>query len=284
MQLRSARLWVNGWGEVLYNAGMPARERSFRVEAIVLRHSDWGEADRLISLFTRESGKVRAVAKGVRKLRSRKAGHLEPFMRTRLQLARGRDLPIITQAETINAYMPLREDLLLVGYASYVIELLDRFTYEEGENRSMFRLLNETLSRLASLEEPALVVGYYEMRLLDLLGFRPQLTRCARCDKEIQPEAQFFSAELGGALCPSCGLQVVDSRPISKDALKFLRHYQRSSYEEARRARVPQAKRREMEAVMQHYLTYLLERGLNSPQFIKRVKSLKRRESEQKDE
>ena len=275
---------VNVSGEVFYNAGMPTRERSFRVEAIVLRHSDWGEADRLITLFTRESGKLRAVAKGVRKLRSRKAGHLEPFTRAKLQLARGRDLPIITQAETINAYMPLKEDLLLVGYASYVVELLDRFTYEEGENRSLYRLLNDTLSRLTSQDDPAWVVGYYELRLLDLMGFRPQLTRCARCDNEIQPEAQFFSAELGGVLCPRCGIQVVEARPISKDALKFLRHYQRSSYEETRRARVPKDIRREMEAIMQHYLTYLLERGLNTPQFIQRVKRLNRQESEQRDE
>src|SRR5512135_827009 len=128
---------------------MPNRERSVRVEAVVLRHSDWGEADRLLWLYTRELGKVRAVAKGVRKPRSRKAGHLEPFTRVSLQLARGRDLLIITQAEMSEAFSSLRDDLLLATYAAYVVELLDRFTYEEGENRELFRLLSDTLSRLA---------------------------------------------------------------------------------------------------------------------------------------
>jgi DNA repair protein RecO (recombination protein O) len=85
------------------------------VEAIVLSHHDWGEADRLLWLYTRELGKVRVVAKGVRKLRSRKAGHLEPFAHTRLQLARGRDMLIVTQAETINAFLNLREDLVQVA-------------------------------------------------------------------------------------------------------------------------------------------------------------------------
>src|SRR5512136_3161070 len=113
---------------------MPDRMRSQRVEAIVLRHSDWGEADRLLWLFTRELGKLKAVAKGIRKPRSRKAGHLEPFTRVELLLAQGRDLFIITQAEAKDAYLALREDLVRVGYASYVIELLDRFTFEEGEN------------------------------------------------------------------------------------------------------------------------------------------------------
>jgi len=140
---------------------MPSRERSFRVEAIVLRHNDWGEADRLLWLYTRELGKVRAVAKGVRKLRSRKAGHLEPFTHARLQLSHGRDMLIVTQAETINAFLKLREDLVRVGYAAYVIELLDRFTYEEGENITLFNLLAETHLRLDVDPEPAFVTRYY---------------------------------------------------------------------------------------------------------------------------
>ena len=83
----------------------------------------------------------RLIAKGVRKARSRKAGHLEPFTRVELLLARGRDLPIITQAEAKDAYLSLREDLVKLGYASYVIELLDRFTYEEGENISLISVV-----------------------------------------------------------------------------------------------------------------------------------------------
>ena len=113
---------------------MTSRERSRRVDALILRHQRWGEADRLLTIFTREHGKLRIVAKGARKTTSRKAGHLEPFMRSTLQLAQGRDLWIVTQAETINAFLPIRDDLQLMGIASYVIELLDTFTYEDGTN------------------------------------------------------------------------------------------------------------------------------------------------------
>jgi DNA repair protein RecO (recombination protein O) len=257
---------------MLYNPHMPSRERSIRVEAVVLRHSDWGEADRLVGLFTRQLGKIRAIAKGVRKMRSRKAGHLEPFTRTSLLLARGRDMFIITQAETIQAHSPLREDLLLVGYASYVIELLDRFTYEEGENRALYRLLVDTLGRLSTEPDPILAVRYYEIRLLDLLGFRPQLFTCAHCGKEIIAEDQYFSAQEGGVLCPDCGRGTQGARPISMLALKYLRHLQRSSYAEAYRAQITPQTNREMEVLIQHYLTYLLERGLNSPHFIQRIK------------
>ena len=260
---------------------MPSRERSFRVEAVVLRHSDWGEADRLLWLFTREQGKLRAVAKGVRKLRSRKAGHLEPLTRAGLLLARGRDLPIVTQAETIEAYTPLRENLKLWEYACHIIELLDRFTYEEGENRLLYRLLVDTLGRLAADAAPEraeLVVHYYEMRLLDQLGYRPQLFHCASCGKDIQPEDQYFSAELGGVLCPACGRGMKDARPITMAALKYLRHFQRSSFAEAARAKIPLTVMREIEGLMEHYLTYLLERGLNSMAFIRRMRRGESRE------
>ena len=252
---------------------MPTRERSFRVEAVVLRHFDWGEADRMLVLFTREQGKVRAIAKGIRKLRSRKAGHLEPFTRSSLLLARGREILIVTQAETINTYTPLRENLLLVGYASYIIELLDRFTYEEGENRALYRLLTDTLERLSAEKNLPLVVHYYEIRLLDLLGFRPHLFKCAHCGKEIQAEDQYFSAEQGGVLCPNCGRNVPGAHPVSLQALRYLRHLQRSTYSEAARAQITSQTDREIEILMQHYLTYLLERGLNTPAFLRRVRT-----------
>lgn len=248
--------------------------RSFRAEAVVLRHSDFGEADRILTLYTREHGKVRAIAKGARKIASRKAGHLEPFTRVKLQLAKGRDLLIVTQAETIDAYPSLRADLTLTGYAAYVLELLDRFVPdEETALPSLFRLLTETLARLATDSIPWLTIRSYEMRLLDLLGFRPQLFECANCGNEILAEDQFFSPALGGATCPRCGQGLPGLWPISVEALKYLRHFQRSEYREATRARPDEETQREVETVMQGYFQYLLERELNTPGFIKHVKS-----------
>jgi DNA repair protein RecO (recombination protein O) len=258
---------------------MPSHERSFRVEAVVLRHTDWGEADRLLWLFTLEMGKVRAIAKGVRKPRSRKAGHLEPFTRVNLLLARGRDMLIVTQAETLEPYLPVRDSLLRTSYASYVVELLDRFTYEEGENYSLYRLLTDTLARLSTDNPPELPIRYFELRLLDYVGFRPQLFTCLNCGKEIQPQDQYFSADLGGVLCPSCGREVTGTRPVSVNALKYMRHFQRSSFSNSAHALLTPSINREIENLMQHYLTYLLERGLNTPSFIRRA-----REQEDKGE
>jgi len=251
---------------------MPSHGRTQRVEAIVLRHTDWGEADRLLWLFTRELGKVQVVAKGIRKPRSRKAGHLEPFTRVELLLAHGRDLSIVTQAEAKDVYQALRENLVLVGYASYIIELLDRFTYEEGENIGLYRLLSETLSRLNTETQPAFAVRYYEIRLLDLVGFRPQLFHCVNCGEEIQAEDQYFSFEKGGVFCPKCGVNEPGVCPVSMPALKILRHFQRSRYKEAQRVRLSSIVDHELEDLMGHYLTFLLERGLNTPSFLRQVR------------
>jgi DNA repair protein RecO (recombination protein O) len=248
--------------------------RSFRAASVVMRHSDWGEADRLLTLYTREQGKVRALAKGARKITSRKGGHLEPFTYVTLQLAKGRDLLIVTQAETVNAFLTLHDDLVKTGYAAYIVELLDRFTHEEeGGNPTLFKLLVETLDRIEKDSDAWLSVRYYEMRLLDFIGFRPQLFECMNCGREILPEDQFFSFNAGGVICPRCGAGLPNLDRISIEALKYLRHFQRSSYADASRARTSLEVQKETETLMQGYFTYLLERELNTPGFIKRVKS-----------
>lgn len=252
---------------------MPKTERTLRVDAVVLRHNDYGEADRLLTLYTREQGKLRAIAKGVRKIQSRKAGHLEPFTRVALMLARGHDLWIVTQAETTNAFQPLRDDLGRMSQAAYVVELLERFIYEEGQNWQLYDLLVATLNRLAIGDSSFVPVRWYEMRLLDLLGFRPLLFECAACGKKILPEDQYFSAELGGILCPADGALNSAARPVSMEALKYLRHFQRSTYEQASAADPAPNVRVEIETLVNHYLTYLLERQLNTPEFIKQIKN-----------
>jgi DNA repair protein RecO (recombination protein O) len=246
---------------------------TLRVDAVVLRHTDWGEADRILGLFTREHGKLRAIAKGVRKIHSRKAGHVEPFTRVALLLAHGRDFWILTQAEMMEAYMPLRENLALTAYAAYTVELIDRFTYDEGQNLALYTLLVDTLKRLCEESDPYIVIRYYEIRLLDLIGFRPELFHCVLCREEILPRDQFFAADLGGVLCPHCGPLHKGALPVLMPTLKMLRHYQRSTFHEAQRAPISGGTRREMESLLQYYLTYLLERGINSTAFLREMKA-----------
>ncbi len=251
---------------------MAAGERTLKAEGVILRHQDYGEADRILTVYTRDQGKLRLLAKGVRRLRSRKAGHLEPFTRARLLLARGKEMWLVTQADTVEAFLPLREDLVKTGYAAYALELVDRFTYDEGANREIYTLLVSTLERISTSEDGFLPVRYHEIRLLDLVGFRPELFQCVRCGRQILAEDQYFSAELGGALCPRCGYDQAATYPISMPALKYFRHLQRSTYAEALRAQITPAIRAEMERLIYFYITYILERGLNAPEFLKQIR------------
>ena len=252
---------------------MPRESRTQRIEAIVLKHADFGEADRLLTLFTREEGKLRALAKGVRKPGSRKGGHLEPFSRVSLLLGRGRELPIVEQAEAVELNSALSENLVALGYASYVVELLDKLSADHDQHGGVYRLIRDTLRRLASGDEPQLAVRFYEVRLLEQMGFRPELHTCPGCGRQIEPEDQYFSFEQGGAVCPRCGPQDPAARRISLGALKVLRHLQRSDYAGACRAKPGPAVQLELESLMNAFATYLVERSLNTPKFLRRVKS-----------
>ncbi len=246
--------------------------RSYHTQAIVLGHSEYGEADRILKLFTREKGRISAIAKGVRKIRSRKAGHLEPFTLANLMLAKGRNLDIVTQAETVNAFMGLKDDLESLAVASYIIEVLERFTFQEGKNLGIFRLLVNTLTRLETHEFTEVVVHYYEMRLLDLLGFRPQLFTCIDCGKVIKAEDQYFSPLAGGVVCPRCKPGRPEAWPVSKDILKYLRHFQRSNWKQLSLLKLPEEIEAGLTDLITQYLTYLLERKLNTPNFIAEIR------------
>lgn len=247
---------------------MPGEQRSYRAQGIVIRHREFGEADRILSLYTLEKGKVQAIAKGVRKIKSRKAGHLEPFTQVILQLAKGRNLDVITQVDTIRNFENIKKNLILTAQASYVLEILDRFTYEEGENRPLYNLLIETLVRLDNGISPAIAVHYYEVHLMDILGFRPQLQECVVCGAAIQPENQYFSAKLGGVVCPRSLSGDPSAWSISMEALKYLRFFQRSPWPQVKNRSIPEEVDKELSVLIEKYLTYLLEYNLKTPGFL----------------
>lgn len=249
-----------------------SRERTFRSEAVVLRRIDFGEADRLLTLYSRDFGKIKAVAKGARKPQSRKTGHVEQFMRTNFLLAKGRDIDIVTQAEMVDAYPALREDLVRATYASYAVELLDRFTAEEDRHTGIYDLLVDALGWLETTENIMLAARYYELRLLALTGFQPRLFNCVSCGSPIMEQDQFFSAELGGLLCPGCQEADRRSQPISAVAVKVLRYLQTRDWKTVRVLNLKRSLHRELESLMHHYLTYVLERNLKSVDFLHRLR------------
>lgn len=249
-----------------------SRERTFRSEAIVLKRSDFGEADRLLTLYSREQGKLQAIAKGARKPQSRKTGHVELFMRSNFLFAKGSHLDIITQAELVEAYGPLRLDLVRTTYAAYAVELLDRFTVENDKHVGLYQLLSDGLGWFATSDEMLLPARYYELRLLSLAGFQPQLFSCVGCNQAIMEQDQFFSAELGGLLCPNCRYADGRARPITAVAVKVLRYLQTRPYHTIQGLQLRRPVHTEIEQLMHYYLTHILERQLKSVDFLQRLR------------
>lgn len=253
---------------------MSNRDRSVRTEGIVLRRRDFGESDRILVVFSRKLGRISAIAKGARKPSSKMAGHLEVFMRSSFLVSRGRNLHLITQAETQESYDRLREDLSGIGIGSYVVELVDAVTYEEGSHLELYDLLVATLKSLDAGMDPAVILHHFELHLLGLSGFRPELFICVECGSQIVEEDQYLSGLLGGVVCPSCfpRLSGVDIKPVSARILKYLRHFQRSSMGELNALKLPDELRKGVEEAINYYLNHTLEAPLNSPEFINRVR------------
>ncbi len=253
---------------------MPSQHpRIYTTEAVVLRRSDLGEADRIFTLFAPAHGKIRAIAKGVRRTTSRLAGHLEPFTRTQMLLARGRELDIITQAEGRERLDALRDSVWHMSGAWYCSELLDRFLEAADPHPRLYflyiqtlRLLNQGAAGLLPQNRCWLGLRYFELRLLDELGYRPALHNCAGCDTPLQPEPNGYSAEMGGALCPSCSRY--SQRRLSLPAFKILRFLQTTDWEALPQLRIDAELQQEIEGTLQATLRYHLDRDLKSWSFL----------------
>lgn len=173
----------------------------YRDQGVVLRTYRLGEADRIVVLATVAHGKVRAVAKGVRKTKSRFGGRLEPVSHVAIQLYEGRELDIVTQAEAIDHFRPIREDLDRLGRATALLEAVDQVMQEREPNIRLYNMLVGALRSLAVADSPLLVPAFF-WKLLSIEGFHPVLDQCAGCGAP-EPLVAFDLAE-GGALCRNC--------------------------------------------------------------------------------
>ncbi len=241
-----------------------SKPRSYQTEAIIIKKIKLGEADRILTLYTPNLGKLRAVAKGVRRPRSKLAGHLELLTHSLVTLARGRNLDTVIGSQTINSFLTLKSDLNLTSCALYVAELVDQFMADEIENQPLFQLLLETMGRLSQTSDTELVLRYFELHLLNEAGYRPQLHECVSCHSLLKPVTNSFCPSLGGMLCPSCHQTQPLTSPLSVNTLKVLRLFQTSDYAAASRVKLNPELSNDLEWTMRHYIRYLLEREVKS--------------------
>ncbi|MBA7660684.1 DNA repair protein RecO [subsurface metagenome] len=241
-----------------------SKPRDYQTEAIVIKKTKLGEADSILTLYTPHMGKIQGFAKSIRKPRSKLAGHLELLTYSQVSLARGRNLDTITGSQTINSFLPLKSDLWLTSCALYITELVNQFTADHIENHPLFQLLLETMEHLCQAGDKELTLRYFELHLLNEVGYRPQLQQCVSCHITLEPAINSFCPGAGGMLCPNCSPSQPLTYPLSVNAQKVLRLMQSSDYNTASRLKIDAKLSRELEEVMSGYLKYLLEREVKS--------------------
>lgn len=253
---------------------MSPRARLYKTEAIVLRSMELGEADRVLTVLTPRLGKLKVIAKGIRRPRSRLGGGLEPFSDVQLVLAMGRTWDVVTNVSLEDPHLNLRNDLHSTAAAWYVVELTDRFCEGAADSYEAFGLLAQALAGLDAPPDHVtreVVARWFELHLLAAMGFRPELSRCLECGADIEPAGNAYSPTAGGLVCAQCRHAALGARAIGNDALKLLRHLQRSSLVDVLSLRLSTALHREVERLMHDTVTAVLERDLRSRDFLEEV-------------
>ena len=252
-----------------------APPQTYRCEALTLRSSPLGETDLIVTLYSREHGKIRAVAKGARKSASRLVGHLEPLTQARLSLARGRNLDIVTQAQVVQSFPELKSSLTGITQGLYVAELLDGFGSEASPNPELYQLAVDVLSALGQADgeqpETDLPLRYFELHLLRHSGLLPELYRCIECRREIAPDRHRFSPNMGGALCLECSPPDAHVLPLSLRALKVLRLMHRGAVGDAASLAINPSLSAELRSVLSNTVRYWLGKEIRSNSFLEHL-------------
>ena len=250
------------------------RPREYQTEAVIIRTTRLGEADRIITLYSPYYGKLQAVAKAVCKTKSKLSGHLELLTYAQVTFARGKKLDTIIGSQTINTFLPLRKDLLITSCGLYLAELVNLFTAEADniDNQLMFYLLIDTLEYLSQGANSQLCLRYFEIQLLERAGYRPQLKVCSSCRKPLKPVTNTFSPATGGMICPECNFDMAIPYSVSVNGLKVFRLFQDCDMSTALRLKLSSELNTELEGLIRNYCYYILEREIKSCAWLDNLK------------
>ncbi len=245
-------------------------------KALILKSRRHGEADLILTVLTADLGKFDVLARGARKAKSRKSGHVEPFVLASFSLRRSKWLPEVTEAQIQDAFPLCRTSLEKVTQAIYTCELIDSLTQpgDPGElSQDLFGLLYFALHTLNQAEtRSSLLLCWFELQVLTLTGFQVELQYCTECKKEAEPNACYFNLLHGGILCPDCGPTVERAERLSLQEFKTLRFLQRSDWGTVRQYEFAEPVLRECGKLLRRFVSSILERQLRTERFRRQLR------------
>ena len=243
---------------------------TYRDHAVVLRKVDYGEADRIFTLLTRDHGKVGAIAKAARKPESKLGPSLELYGHVDVLLARGRgELDVVAQVSRLPGYR-IEGSVELMAHAALIAELAERVCEDRHPIDGVYELTVSSLGELAHETDPRRASAWFLMTALDLLGYAPQLLDCASCSRPLAARPAPFSAEAGGFLCERCALPVMDPVPLA--AIKVLRLMASGDSATYRRLKLDSSLMNAIDGVLQAQLEYHMDRRLKSLAFLNQLR------------
>ncbi len=245
--------------------------RQVNVQALVLYSRPLGEGDRLLTLYTRELGKISAVAPGARKMKSKLAAAVELFTRGHFLLYRGRSMYTVTQAAQEGQHQAIRQEMKLYACGLYLAELVTKAVEENEANPAIFELLLESWQHLETgRTKPVLLTRYFELKLLDLLGYRPHLEGCAGCGK--RRGAICWSDKAGGILCADCGQGDAEAFSLSRGTCALAQYLLKVTPSQLASIRVEEEQHKELKRLVQSFYQYWTDIGsIKSAAFLEEI-------------
>jgi DNA repair protein RecO (recombination protein O) len=243
-------------------------------QAILLRRQDLRETSIILTFYTRDFGKIKGIVRGVRGPRAQGhgGGAHEIFALDDIVFyeRKSRDIYTVSQCDLRDFFSPIRASLEKLGYATYMIELLDSVTALSDPHPEVFDLTLGSLRLLAGEESGRRMARIFEIKLLSLLGIMPRLGSCANCSDETDPSAR-FSLRHGGLICKSCFGSDALAAPIMPGTAKFIEHIQSLPFDKVARIGVTDEVGKDLELILRRFLDYYVERKLNSLSFLRHI-------------
>jgi len=258
----------------------------YRVHGLVLRSKAFMEADRLVTLFSREKGKIQAVARGARRPRNRFSGTTGVFTFGLFHLYGGKNLENLSLVEVLEPFGDLREDLDKIAYASYLAELVDKVLDDRQVQPDVFTLLLQAFYVLDAGMDPRHTARAFEIRLLMLLGLQPELSQCVQCGQSLERTVQrvTVSPRQGGVLCPNCHRPGDGGIQVSRGSLEMLKRLAHTNLSRLSMLRCNEEMEYDLERVLFALLSNYIDSPLPSRTFLETLamtgKKLKKEESE----
>jgi len=247
--------------------------RLYKTEVIVLRDYDLGDQDKIVIFYSRRYGKIKVIAKGARRIKSRFAALVQPpsYDSVVVHKATRSGLDTLSECKINYPFIGIRKNLLRFAYSCYLAELIDKFLEEEQPNSHLFELLVKTLFCLERIRKQnlTLLMRSFEIKLLKILGYGLCLSRCINCGKERgKIQFLFISIKLGGLLCGDCQKEDKNRLEVSKKTVLLMDYLLCSSLKKTVQQSFDKAIEIELEAILKKYLSYQLSREIITSRFI----------------